>query len=38
LFLVPSSLNQTDLEAAWIYNQQHKDKIAHAIAIQDDEN
>jgi uncharacterized protein (DUF433 family) len=32
------SLNQTDLEAAWTYYQQHKDEIDHAIAIQDDEN
>jgi len=32
------SLNQTDLEAAWTYYQQHKDEIDHAIAIQDDED
>jgi len=32
------SLHQTDLEAAWIYYQQHQDEIDRAIALQDDED
>ncbi len=32
------SLNQADLEAAWIYYQQHQNEIDHAIAIQNDED
>jgi len=31
------SLNQTDLEAAWIYYQQHKNEIDHTIVIQNSE-